>query len=83
MAIDVHPRRGRSPEEIIKEQKAQAEKNKARANARKPEPTTDLVPAKTDTTAVATLAPDTRTPAQRYLDEIAVRRNADRLDPLP
>ena len=36
MPIDTHPaRRGRHPEKIIKEQKAQAEKDKARANARK------------------------------------------------
>jgi hypothetical protein len=76
MPIDVHPRRGRSPAEIIAEQKIQAEKDKAekdkaRANARKPAMTIDLVPAKPDATTVATLAPDTRTPAQRYLDEIA------------
>jgi hypothetical protein len=82
MPIDVHPaRRGRSPEEIVKEQKAQAEKNTARANARKitsgaassPDvpSSANLVPAKPDAAAVATLAADTRTPAERYLDEIA------------
>jgi hypothetical protein len=77
MPIDVHPRRGRSPEEITKEQKAQAEKDKAekdkaRVNAQKTVMATAVMPAKPDTaTAVATLAPDTRTPEQRYLDEIA------------
>jgi hypothetical protein len=37
------------------------------------------VPAKPDATAVATLQPDTRTPAQRYIDEIAPASISGRL----
>ena len=85
MPIDVHPRRGRHPEEIIREQKAQAEKDKAekdkaRANARKPVTVTTVVPVKTaDTTAVAVPAADTRTEVQRYIDEIAPASISGRL----
>jgi hypothetical protein len=79
MPIDTHPaRRGRHPEEIIKEQKAQAEKDKARANARKTVATA-VVPTKPDTTAVTVPVSDTRTEVQRYIDEIAPASISGRL----
>lgn len=69
MPIDVHPaRQGRRPEQIIAEQKARA----VRANAQKTVAATAVMPpTKTNSTAVATPVLDTRTTAQKYVDEIA------------
>jgi hypothetical protein len=71
MPIDVHPARmrGRSPEQITAEQKEQAARDKARADARKAAVTN--VPVKTSSASTAVAAPDTRTNVQRYVDEIA------------
>jgi hypothetical protein len=61
MPIDVHPARmrGRSPEQITAEQKEQAARDKARADARKAAVTN--VPVKTSSASTAVAAPDTRT----------------------
>jgi hypothetical protein len=64
MPIDTHPRRakGKTPEEITKQQKEDAEAlRRQKAN----------VPAKVATAAPATLAPDTRTPVEQYVDSVA------------
>jgi hypothetical protein len=76
MPIDVHPARmrGRTPEQIIADQKEQAAKDKARANAQKAAATDWPVPVKTGDTGFAFVAPmpaDTRTEIQKYVDEIA------------
>ena len=63
-------RRSRTPEEIVAEQKCQAEKDTAVRKAA----AASSVPAKAATvasTTVTTPAPDTRTEAERYVDEIA------------
>ena len=63
-------RRSRTPEEIVAEQKCQAEKDTAARKAA----AASSVPAKAATvasTTVTTPAPDTRTEAERYVDEIA------------
>ena len=63
-------RRSRTPEEIVAEQKCQAEKDTAARKAA----AASSVPAKAVTaasTTVTTPAPDTRTEAERYVDEIA------------
>jgi hypothetical protein len=62
MSIDVHPKRRLFPEEIIAEQKRQAEAQTAAAKA---------VPAKVTATTPAPLAGDGRTAAERYIDEVA------------
>jgi len=83
MPIDTHPARmrGRTSEQIIAEQKEQAAKDKARANAHKAAaPSTAqshaverraTVPTKIDGANTAVAAPDTRTNVQRYIDEVA------------
>jgi hypothetical protein len=76
MPIDVHPKRmPPQPEEIIAEQKRRAAKDKAEAAAAG----TAVMPAGTNTTGTAVAAPDTRTNAQRTLDEIAPTSIAGRL----
>lgn len=71
MPIDVHPaRRGRSPEQIVAEQKAQAEKAKAAARASPQRATATNVAVKPNS-ATAVARPDNRTPVQQYLDEVA------------
>jgi hypothetical protein len=83
MPIDVHPRRqGRTPEEITQQQKEDAARQRqqqagrpgrhvkvppAAANVTPPA----SVPVKATAAALATNAVDTRTPHQRYLDEVA------------
>jgi hypothetical protein len=63
MSIDIHPKRkGRTPEEITKQQKEDAEAlRRQKAN----------VPAKVATVTPAPTTIDTRTPEEAYLDEIA------------
>jgi hypothetical protein len=69
MPIDVHPKR-RQPntEQIVEEQKRQARLLKDQQQAAK---AAANVPAKVAAAAPATLATDTRTPQQRYLDSVA------------
>jgi hypothetical protein len=65
MPIDVHPkRRGRTPEEIAEDQREQAAKLKAAKVA------TANVPATVTATPPATLETDSRSPVERYIDEI-------------
>jgi hypothetical protein len=66
MPIDTHPKRQQGrlfPEEIVAEQKRQAEAQTAAKKA--------AVPAKVAATAPAPLAGDARTATERYVDEIA------------
>jgi hypothetical protein len=80
MPIDVHQKRmPPRPEEIIAEQKADAAKRRAATDAIE-EVTgtvTAVVPAKPTSTALA--LPDTRTPVQMYLDEVAPANVVGRL----
>ncbi len=75
MPIDTHPARmrGRTPEQITAEQKEQAAKDRARANAQKAAPvaTGKNFPVETSNTGTAVATPDVRTNAQRYVDAIA------------
>jgi hypothetical protein len=64
MPIDTHPRRALFPEEIVAEQKRQAEAETAAKKAAK-------VPAKVAATTPAPLAGDNRTAAERYIDDVA------------
>jgi hypothetical protein len=62
--------RGRTPQEIVAQQKRDADAAKARAAAAKaPAPANAAVPAIVANTAVA--LPDNRPPIQKYIDEIA------------
>jgi hypothetical protein len=83
MPIDVHPkRRGRTPEEIIQLQKEDAARQRQQQAGRPsrqanvPPAAADVapsisVPVKVTPAVPATGAIDTRTPHQRYLDEVA------------
>lgn len=79
MPIDTHPARirGRTPEQVTAEQKEQAAKDRARANARKAAATS--VPATVSDAGTAVAMPDNRTPVQRYLDEVAPANLVGRL----
>jgi len=69
MPIDVHPkRRVPTSTEVIEEQKRVARSLKEQQQAAR---AAANVPAKVATAAPATLAVDTRTPEERYIDEIA------------
>jgi hypothetical protein len=83
MSIDIHPKRqGRTPEEIVAQQKADAARQRQQ-QAGRPSRRVSVppaagntaapanVPAKVTATVPATSAADTRTPQQRYLDEVA------------
>ena len=71
MPIDTHPARmrGRTPEQIVAQQREDAAKDRARANAQKA--AAAKVPAKTGNAGLAAAIPDTRTSVQAYLDEVA------------
>jgi hypothetical protein len=77
MPIDTHPKRKPpTPEEVIAEQKRQANASRQQQQGR-PSRHVDKVappasvPATVTTAAPATLATDTRTPEEKYIDEIA------------
>jgi hypothetical protein len=87
MPIETHPlsgtrRRGRTPEEIVADQKEQAAKEKAQkakavaTKAKAAPASTAIAPAKP---ATAVAIPDNRTELQKYLDEIAPARIVGRL----
>jgi hypothetical protein len=83
MPIDVHPRRrGRTPEEITQQQKEDAARQRQQQAGRPSRPVNVPpaaaavaspvnVPAKATPAVPATNTVDTRTPHQRYLDEVA------------
>jgi hypothetical protein len=90
--IDIHPRRqastsvGRTPEEIVTQQKADATRQRQQQAGRPsrrantpPAASPANVPARVQATVPAAAAADTRTPQQAYLDEVAPSAIAGRL----